>query len=647
MCKQASKEVLSCSEFAKLNLPQEQSHPKNMCGIAGIISKNTDLDDTRVQRMLDAIRHRGPDDQGLWRCSSKKAVLGHCRLSILDLSSSGHQPIISSDGNTILVFNGEIYNYRELKEKHFPNDVNFRSTGDSELLFRMWERFGEDCLSELRGMFAFAVWDDRAETLTLARDPCGIKPLYYSQIEGELIFASELKAFKALNPKWPVDYESMGLFLKWGSIPSPKTAYQGIHALPSGSLLRYRNGRLQAPETFWNYTDVLLEASRKSPSILSRQDAVAWVRETTLESVRAHLVSDEPVGAFLSGGIDSSAIVSLMRAAGQNDIGTFCMGFQDEDLNESHHAQVVADQFETQHVCRVLTKDAFLDSLDGFFTSLDQPTLDGLNTYTVSQLAHEQGYKVITSGIGGDELFGGYRRDFIDLPKLHRRLNLAGAPGRSMLRKGIQAGLRTGVLPAHWARVDAYLKGKPDLNRCLDMGRGIYSSSEVEQVFSDASSGAQAAGHCADQYLPELPASLNARDSVSRFLLSRYLGAQLLRDSDNFSMAFSLELRTPLVDSVLYEQLAQIRNQEWYLQGEIGKSLLVDAIGDLPHSITHRKKCGFTPPFGTWLQSNSFELQSGLLSEDYFQSVVTQYKAGRIPWSRVWMLIVLDRFLKG
>ena len=216
-----------------------------------------------------------------------------------------------------------------------------------------------------------------------------------------------------------------------------------------------------------------------------------------------------------------------------------------------------------------------------------------------------------------------------------------------MLRKGIQAGLRTGALPAHWARVDAYLEGKPDLNRCLDMGRGIYSSSEVEKVFSDASSGAQAASYCADQYLPELPSNLNARDSVSRFLLSRYLGSQLLRDSDNFSMAFSLELRTPLVDSVLYEQLAKIRNQEWYLQGDIGKSLLVDAIGDLPHSITHRKKCGFTPPFGTWLQSNSFELQSGLLSEDYFQSVVAQYKGGRIPWSRVWMLIVLDRFLKG
>jgi len=145
-----------------------------MCGIAGIVHLKELADDPRVQRMLDAIRHRGPDDQGLWRSSSKKAVLGHCRLSILDLSSSGHQPIISSDGNTILVFNGEIYNYRELKEKHFPNDVNFRSTGDSELLFRMWERFGEDCLSELRGMFAFAVWDDRAETLTLARDPCGL-----------------------------------------------------------------------------------------------------------------------------------------------------------------------------------------------------------------------------------------------------------------------------------------------------------------------------------------------------------------------------------------------------------------------------------------------------------------------------------------
>lgn len=595
--------------------------------------------------MLDAIRHRGPDDSGIWESKTGEAVLGHRRLSILDLSESGHQPMLSADGQTVLVFNGEIYNYRELKERFFANDNSFHSTGDTELLLRMWERFGTDSLGYLRGMFAFAVWNQRTQELVLARDPCGIKPLYYAQTGDGLIFASELKAFRAFDPKWPVDFEAMGLFLKWGSIPAPKTAYRDVKSLASGSFVRVSKSVVSDPVSFWDYDQVLLQAGSEAASIQTRADAVEWVREKTMESVRAHLVSDEPVGAFLSGGIDSSAVVSLMRRAGQQNIGTFCIGFEDDELDESRHAQAVADAFDTNHVCRVLTQDRFLASIDRFFESMDQPTLDGLNTFTVSELAHDEGYKVVTSGIGGDEVFGGYRRDFQQMPKLWRRLNSMGAPGRACLGAGLKVGLKGHMLPAHYSRVVHYLSGAPTLARSLDMGRGLYSTPEVRKIFAAQDLADQAAGVDADAYLPELNPGMNDRDAVSCFLLSRYLGSQLLRDSDNFSMAFSLELRTPLVDAQFYEAMAALRNPEWFLSGEIGKQMFVDAVGDLPRSVTHRRKRGFTPPFKNWLQQNEFTLHSGFLNEAYFQSNVADYRRGRIPWSRVWMQIVLDRFL--
>ncbi|WOO42914.1 asparagine synthase (glutamine-hydrolyzing) [Rubellicoccus peritrichatus] len=620
-----------------------------MCGIAGIVSQKPQTDDGRVVSMLQAIRHRGPDDSGTWMNPERKIVLGHCRLSILDLTYQGHQPMISDDGNLSLVFNGEIYNFRDLKKQFFAGDDSFRSSGDTELLLRMWQLFGKNCLQYLRGMFAFTVWDRRSEKLFLARDPCGIKPLYYKDVQygdrGEFVFASELKAFSVINKYWPIDYEAMGLFLRWGSIPAPKTIYQGVQSLPAGSLLTLDLDGQTAIESYWNYQDIILENNNNDHMIRSRGEAVEWVREKTLESVRSHLVSDEPVGAFLSGGIDSSAIVSLMRQSGQSDIGTFSIGFDDEAFDESGYAQTVADKFETHHVCRVLTKARFLASIDRFFIALDQPTLDGLNTFVVSELAHDEGYKVVTSGIGGDEVFAGYNRDFRAMPKLWKQLNYCGKTIQTIMRKALDISVAVNAAPAHWARVGHYLSGPSTLARCLDMGRGIYSTSEIRKIFTDSAIGEEAASIDADSYLPELAPGLNVRDAVSYFLLSRYLGSQLLRDSDNFSMAFSLELRTPLVDAKLYADLAVIRNQNWFLQGDIGKALFIDAVGDLPRSITHRKKKGFTPPFKIWLQSTEFSLESGLIATDYYDETLNAYKEGRIPWSRVWMLIVADRFL--
>ncbi|PXA03673.1 asparagine synthase (glutamine-hydrolyzing) [Coraliomargarita sinensis] len=619
-----------------------------MCGIAGKLSFDATFCDEGISWMMDAISHRGPDDYGTIVSRCQRVVFGHRRLSILDLSEAGHQPMVSEDGNTLLVFNGEIYNYRELRERYFHDDRPFHSSGDTELLLRLWEKMGSECISHLRGMFAFAIWDSLEEALFLVRDPCGIKPLYYTCAPGEdgigFHFCSELKGLQAFPGGLQPDYVSMGLFLKWGSIPAPATPFKGVKALEAGTILKVTRDEV-TPTQYWSYGDILARSSENSVDLRSWPEAVEYVRKCLLDTVRSHLVSDVPVGAFLSGGIDSSGVVSLMRALGQKHVGTFCIGFESEDFDESSYAQVVAERFGTDHTNWTLTREDFLGYQERFFDAMDQPSVDGLNTFLVSDLAHRSGYKVVTSGIGGDELFAGYNRDFRKLPKFWHLTQSGGPFLRGLALSAVSAGSALGLLNAQWRRVEAYLSGEPTLSRCLNMGRGLFAPQEVSAAFSDARIGEAAAAVNEESFLPDLSDSLSARDSVSCFLLYRYLGSQLLKDSDTYSMALSLELRTPLVDAKLYEDLARIANKELFYEGEIPKSLFVDAVGDLPKEITHRAKKGFTPPFKAWLLQVNYRSESDFINSEFFDKAVSSFQSGKSHWSRVWSLIVLDRFL--
>lgn len=616
-----------------------------MCGIAGEISFGSDPCEARVEKMIRAIKHRGPDDHAVVSSLCGRAVLGHQRLAILDLSDAGRQPMISDDGKTSLVFNGEIYNYRDLRQRFFSPNENFRSTGDTELLLKLWEKMGPDCVRHLRGMFAFAIWESISATLTLVRDACGIKPLYFvreqKSKENRFYFCSELKGLLAVRATNEIDYDAIGLFLKWGSIPAPATPFREATALESGTILTITSEEIKS-ERFWDYSNVL--DTTKPLEHCSRGKVVEYVRECLLDSVRAHLVSDVPVGAFLSGGIDSSGIVSLMRALGQSQVGTFCIGFESEKFNEANYAQVVANKFDTDHTCWTLTKSDFFNVQERFFSSMDQPSVDGLNTFLVSDLAHRSGYKVVTSGIGGDEIFAGYNRDFSKLPKLWKRSLISGKTLRALARTTISSASNRGLLSMQWRRVESYLAGEPTLARCLDMGRGLFTKNEIAGIFNDREAGEIASRADGDKHLPHLSEDLDTRDAVSCFLLQRYLGAQLLKDSDTYSMALSLELRTPLVDSVLYEGLARISNKSLFIDKNLPKSLFIDAIGDLPREITHRSKKGFTPPFEEWLQEQTFELHSGLVSETYFAELYRSFRDSKSHWSRIWALVVLDRF---
>jgi asparagine synthase (glutamine-hydrolysing) len=384
-----------------------------MCGIAGIFSTSPEPAPMRAaaERMQHALHHRGPDDAGLWQSECGHAVLAHRRLSIIDLTSGAQQPMSSPDGRFTICFNGEIYNYRELRAELLGSGVTFSTSSDTEVILRLFERNGIECVQRLRGMFAFAIWDKQEMRGTLARDPFGIKPLYFTEQAGRFLFASELNALRASGLiQEKLDPRALSRYFETGSVAEPNTLIKGVSMLPPGSTVRWEGGRCEAAQIYW---------SPLFPPSAPRQDAAQTVRTALLNSVAAHFVSDVPVGLFLSGGIDSTALLALARVLGHENLRTFSIGVDDVGLDESSVAARTAKHFGTEHFEQRLNAQSGLALFDQFLSALDQPSIDGLNTFTVSALARQHGQKVVLSGLGGDEVFGGYPT-FRAVPKLVR-----------------------------------------------------------------------------------------------------------------------------------------------------------------------------------------------------------------------------------
>lgn len=614
-----------------------------MCGIAGQVVVNGEIAFDRVKKMTDSLRHRGPDDEGVYINEDRTVMFGHQRLSIIDLSQAARQPMTTPDGRFTLIFNGEIYNYQSLREELVSKGIKFKSHSDAEVLLYIWAQKGIECLLNLRGMFAFAIWDEQEKTLTLARDPLGIKPLYYRLVDNQIVFASELKGLRAggwasqLNPK------GIGAFLQWGSIPAPLTIYSGISALPSGHYLQFNQntGRYNLAH-YWSYSQSLVNAMDDNNCPVNDKDAIAFTREALLKSVKDHLVSDVPVGAFLSGGIDSSAVVSLMRQAGQEHIATFSMSFDSGELDESYYAKLVAKQYQTEHYQWKVGKGDFEGLKHGFLDSIDQPTIDGVNTYFVSRFARENGYKVVTSGIGGDEFFYGYDHTFFQLPRMIKHLRKIPADLRRLGAGTIQASRKLGLLNPRWSKLAILLSSPLTLETGYIPYRRLFTPEEVGTFFKDQDFACEASQVRMEDFLPELPVELSTLQKVSVLETACYLGSQLLSDSDVFSMAHSLELRVPLVDRVLSEALAKV-DDKWFVdENKTPKALLVNAVGDLPSEVVYRKKQGFTFPLGEWLRQEAWEPNSKMLEEKAVKDVDSRFRAGKTHWSRRWGLEVLD-----
>jgi len=552
-----------------------------MCGIAGIFSLQHSADELReaAARMEQSLVHRGPDDRGLWQSSCHQAAMAHRRLSILDLSHGAAQPMSTPDGRYTLCFNGEIYNFRELRAELQASGVVFRTTSDTEVILHLYARDGAACIRHLRGMFAFALWDARTHTALLARDPLGIKPLYVHHRQGVLAFASELRALCRSDLFTPtLRTEAVQRYFETGSVPEPLTLVEEADQLAAGHALEWHDGQTKT----WSYW----QPGFSTTATISEAEAVQVTRTALLDTVRHHFVSDVPVGLFLSGGIDSTALLALANETGHQGCGTFSIAVDDKAADESDVARRTAAHFGSNHHELRLDAAAAATLFDAFLNHLDQPTIDGFNTFTVAKFAADHGMKVVLSGLGGDEVFGGYA-SFTKIPTMCRWHKAARMiPGLcQMLERG---------KPQH-RRLAEFLRAPGTVADAYASLRGIFSKSEAAQLAAWITGGEEVKAESkkwkAEGCIP---------DQISELELTRYMRNQLLRDSDVMSMAHGLELRVPFVDRALLETVSRIPAA---LRLQPGKRLLTQAVPEVPEWVVNQKKRGFLFPFEKWLGS--------------------------------------------
>jgi asparagine synthase (glutamine-hydrolysing) len=578
-----------------------------MCGIAGIYAYHyaaNAVDRDELRRIRDYMAARGPDGLGEWYSQDKRVGFGHRRLTIIDLSERGAQPMMSADGKLVVTFNGEIYNYRQLRASLEARGHAFRTQTDTEVLLHLYAQKGEAMVHDLRGMFAFGLWDAEKSALLLARDPYGIKPLYYADDGWTVRFASQVKALLAAG-KVSRDPEPAGWvgFCLFGSVPEPFTIYQEIRALPAGSTLWVDRVGIRETKQYFSIADTYCRAEAAS-SPINDDDQQLGAREALLDSVRHHLVADVPVGAFLSSGIDSGALVGLMRDVGQREIQTVTVAFKEfrgRTEDEAPIAAEIASRYGTRHTTRIVTEQEFRNDLPKILEAMDQPTIDGLNIWFVSKAARELGLKVAISGLGGDELFGGYP-SFREVPLCVRAL---AVPGRIPALGGLTRWLITTVFSQSLNPKTAGLfKYGGTYAGAYFLRRGLFMPWELQAVL-----GADTARLGLQRLSPiryiEAVLKPKPRSSFCRVAVlesSLYMRNQLLRDTDWASMAHSLEVRVPLVDNKVLSQLASITARN----GSQSKRLLANSPRvPLPPKVIERPKTGFTTPIQSWLQRDN------------------------------------------
>jgi asparagine synthase (glutamine-hydrolysing) len=594
-----------------------------MCGIAGILQKEgSDVQElsSRMQCLATSLHHRGPDATGVWNDAMGIVGLAHTRLAVLDLSSMGNQPMNTPDGALHIVFNGEIYNFQALRADLESGGVEFKSNTDTEVVLRLYERDGCAMLRQLQGMFALAIWDSRTQRCLLARDPLGIKPLYYSLQGSRLAFASELQALQKHGlTGHALDASAVLEYFKTGSVPEPLTLLHDCHCLEAGHYLIWQDGRIAKHRFFslnHEYDSVQPEA------------AICTVREALLDSVESHFISDVPVGLFLSGGIDSTAILALAAHLGKRNIDTFSISVDDPALNEGATAQRTADHFGTRHHTIQIDTDRAYDALERFQHGMDQPSIDGFNTYLVSAAAHEHGMKVVLSGLGGDEIFGGYK-SFDMVPKIMRTGRLVSyLPGIGSAVGGVLERMSSNN---RLRRMGSFLRTDPSVVNAYGCFRGIFSTHDARQLASQYL-------HCSPKDLLDLPqqkiSALDAREAVGECELKFYMRNQLLKDSDVMSMAHSLELRVPFVDSNLLQRMGRISPE---LRLRSGKKMLLEAIPEIPDWVANRTKQGFVVPFEKWYSQRWPES---------FALATQKIPLRETTWYQRWAVFTLDSWMQ-
>jgi asparagine synthase (glutamine-hydrolysing) len=638
-----------------------------MCGIAGIVGSLNDTHRAALRRMSAAMVHRGPDADGTWESTADErgwgAMLAHRRLSILDLSPAGAQPMTDPVTGQVIAFNGEIYNYLEIRERLVEEGQRFDSTGDTAVMLRAVSTRGSEALPWLRGMFAFALWDPRRRELVLARDPLGIKPLYLARSTDpdsgwSIAFASEVRTLVASGllgtPR--LDPRAVASVAWNGFVVGPGTAVLGVELLWAGRAVAFdgRGAEVRA-EDFLTIPGALPEPTMD-------EEGLARVLE---DGVRLHLASDVPLAVFLSGGVDSSAVANLAQRAARTPIHTFTLAFEEQELNEGPVARRIAQAIGTQHQEVVLTEGHFVAHLEVALDSLDQPTFDGLNSYFMSHAIRSAGFTVALAGTGGDELFGGYS-SFRDLPVLHRwsrrldwlpRAWLVGAArmGTGALRRSGDA-----LGPQNrWAKLPDMIRQGNDVRALYQLAYALFLPEFQRELLQEA---------VEDRMVNGLPVAMHERllaatgvrsprSAISVLEQRIFLGERLLRDADVASMAVSLEQRVPLVDQVLFDAVDRLPQA---LRFEpMGRKAILRRVGlrGLDPALFDRPKSGFVLPFDRWIRRGLRKamdetlldpgaVRAAGLSPDAVGRLWKAFLGGGagIYWSRIWAVYVLVRW---
>jgi asparagine synthase (glutamine-hydrolysing) len=610
-----------------------------VCGIAGFLSFSSNYNNDTLERIIKvqtyALSHRGPDAEGFF--IDENIALGHRRLSIIDIDNSANQPFIDTNNRFIIVFNGEIYNYRSLKQK--IHNYPWRTNSDTEVILAAFQKWGTDCLQHLNGMFAFAIWDCLKKELFIARDRLGVKPLYYSLVNNKFIFSSEIRSILLTNEvSKEINHEAIIDILGFQAVKTPRSIISAIKQLPPGHFALYNNRGF----TISQYWSIIKE---KPVFNLNYKETINQTRNLFTDAVKSRMIADVPVSAFLSGGIDSSAIVAIMAQLSEKPVETYSIIFKEEEFDESRYAKIIANKYKTKHTELLLNPSRLLDELPEYFSKMDSPTTDGLNTYVVSKIVAQAGGKVALSGLGGDELFSGYQgfnrfscfSKFSNLP-IYTLFNLI-APLIPNNRQGNKI-------------IDLFKNKRVTLSSFYHNSRSIFLQNEIENL-----------GISLSQSLSWF--DLNKNDIKNYPLLSQYGIAELtnytldvlLKDTDQMSMASAIEIREPFFDYHLVEFLISVPDNFKY-KSDTPKSLLVNALSDfLPLEIVHRPKKGFSFPWEKWLRNEllPFCIQNinalstrGIFDKKALLNLIDDFKNSRngILWLHVWALVTIEAYLK-
>lgn len=600
-----------------------------MCRIAGIIDKNRSIDqiEQEIKGMCAIMAHGGPDGEGFYINEKQGLAFGHRRLALIDLSPTGHQPMYYNNGSFIITFNGEIYNFGELKKELTNAGLIFISNSDTEVILAAYQHWGIASFSMLKGMFAFALYDQLEHKTFLVRDPSGIKPLYYYNESGKLFFSSEVKAFGQTNlslnelPEWKV------YFLAFGHLPEPYTTFEQVKMLPKGTYLAWDHELDQAEMRQYHRQD-------KKPYCTDNDVATESLKHTLKLAVQRHLISDAPIGIFLSGGIDSSLLTLLAKEGldqlpNRQNLKTLSINFSEQQFSEQAYQVLVAEKSHSDHSEYLINEDVFNQHLPTALKGMDQPTMDGVNSWFVNYFARQKGLKAVLSGIGGDELFGGYP-SFKRMKMVKQLMRLPSLT----LKKGILF-----KIPAF--KRSYYLSYKNTIGKYLFL-RGIYTPDEIAGILNLPVNYVD--NVLKSMIVPELPLNLSPSEEAGWIELNIYMQNQLLKDTDTMSMQHGVEVRVPFLDQDLI-QLVDYISADIRYQQQRPKGLLIDAfINLLPEAIWNRKKMGFTFPFQTWLKTNAFFLKGLKADNPKMAKLKNDFVNGDLHWSKAMTLFQVENW---